>query len=210
MTAAGADPRSPTVHGPDRASAPLNAGERRQLGRLRRWGTVGALLMMVGSTSSYGAANPNPNPLDGSRIVGLLSRIGPAALACSYTGIGLLVLCWFLIGRLAVPGRTRRLSRTQLTHTLAMWAVPLLVTPPLFSRDVYSYLAIGSMMANGFNPYESGPYDTLGQSWGRLAAAATAQGFVPGPFCEVYVSDPTPETDPATLRTDLFLLGATA
>lgn len=55
-----------------------------------------------------------------------------------------------------------------------------------------------------------GPYDTLGQSWGRLAAAATAQGFVPGPFCEVYVSDPTPETDPATLRTDLFLLGATA
>lgn len=162
MTAAGADPRSPTVHGPDRASAPLNAGERRQLGRLRRWGTVGALLMMVGSTSSYGAANPNPNPLDGSRIVGLLSRIGPAALACSYSGIGLLVLCWFLIGRLAVPGRTRRLSRTQLTHTLAMWAVPLLVTPPIFSRDVYSYLAVGSMMVQGDNPYRSGPYDALG------------------------------------------------
>ena len=45
-----------------------------------------------------------------------------------------------------------------------MWAVPLLVTPPLFSRDVYSYLAIGSMMREGFNPYDSGPYDTLGDS----------------------------------------------
>ena len=135
-----------------------------QLSRLRRWGTVGALLLMLGAGSSYGSASPIPNPVDGLRIIGLLSRIGPAALACSYTGIGLIVLSWVLIGRLALPGRPRRLSRSQLSHTLAMWAVPLLVTPPLFSRDVYSYLAIGSMMAHGFNPYESGPYDTLGDA----------------------------------------------
>ena len=145
-------------------AAPLNAVERSQLGRLRRWGTVGALLLMLGSGSSYGAATPIPNPVDGLRVIGLLSRIGPAALACSYTGIGLIVLCWVLIGRLAAPGRVRRLSRSQLSHTLAMWAVPLLVTPPLFSRDVYSYLAIGSMMREGFNPYDAGPYDTLGDS----------------------------------------------
>jgi len=143
---------------------PLDAVERRQLSRLRRWGTVGALLLMLGSGSSYGAATPIPNPVDGLRVIGLLSRIGPAALACSYAGIGLIVLCWVLIGRLAAPGRTRRLSRSQLSHTLAMWAVPLLVTPPLFSRDVYSYLAIGSMMVSDFNPYQAGPYDTLGDS----------------------------------------------
>ena len=119
---------------------------------------------MVGSGSSYGAATPIPNPVDGLRIAGLLSRIGPPALACSYAGIGLIVMCWVLIGRLAAPGRIRRLSRSQLSHTLAMWAVPLLVTPSLFSRDVYSYLAIGSMMNNGFNPYEAGPYDTLGDA----------------------------------------------
>ena len=74
------------------------------------------------------------------------------------------MLSWVLIGRLAAPGRVRRLSRSQLSHTLAMWAVPLLVTPPLFSRDVYSYLAIGSMMVHDFNPYSAGPYDTLGDS----------------------------------------------
>jgi alpha-1,6-mannosyltransferase len=150
--------------GPDDAAGALDETERGQLARLRRWGTVGALLLMLGAGSSYGSASPIPNPVDGLRIIGLLSRIGPAALACSYTGIGLIVLCWVLIGRLAAPGRPRRLSRSQLSHTLAMWAVPLLVTPPLFSRDVYSYLAIGSMMANGFNPYESGPYDTLGDA----------------------------------------------
>jgi alpha-1,6-mannosyltransferase len=142
----------------------LDATERRQLSRLRRWGTAGALLMMVGSTSSYGAATPIPNPVDGLRILGLLSRIGPAALAISYSGIGLLVLCWFMVGRLSTPGRVRRLSRTQLTHTLAMWIVPFLVTPPIFSRDVYSYLAVGSMMVHGDNPYQSGPYDTLSDS----------------------------------------------
>ena len=118
--------------------------------------------MMVGSTSSYGAATPIPNPVDGLRILGLLSRIGPAALALSYSGIGLLVVCWFMIGRLAAPGRVRRLSRTQLTHTLAMWIVPFLVTPPIFSRDVYSYLAIGAMMVHGDNPYQLGPYTALG------------------------------------------------
>ncbi len=118
--------------------------------------------MMVGSTSSYGAATPIPNPVDGLRILGLLSRIGPAALAVSYSGIGLLVFCWFMVGRLTAPGRVRRLSRTQLTHTLAMWIVPFLVTPPIFSRDVYSYLAVGAMMVHGDNPYQFGPYTALG------------------------------------------------
>src|SRR6476469_1026485 len=101
---------------------PLKPLERGQLSRLRRWGTVGALLLMLGAGSSYGSASPIPNPVDGLRIIGLLSRIGPLALS------------WVLIGRLAVPGLARRLSRSQLSHTLARQAVPLLVTPPLFSR----------------------------------------------------------------------------
>ena len=166
---------------------PLNAVERSQLGRLRRWGTVGALLLMLGSGSSYGAATPIPNPVDGLRVIGLLSRIGPAALACSYTGIGLIVLCWVLIGRLAAPGRVRRLSRSQLSHTLAMWAVPLLVTPPLFSRDVYSYLAIGSMMKEGFNPYDSGPYDTLGDSDAYAHQVDVRWQHTPSPYGPVYL-----------------------
>jgi alpha-1,6-mannosyltransferase len=118
--------------------------------------------MALGATSSYGSAAPIPNPLDGTRILGLLSRIGPAALACSYTGIALVVMSWFFLGRLATPGRPRRLSQGQLWHTLVMWAVPLLLTPPIFSRDVYSYLAIGRMMIVGANPYLQGPADALG------------------------------------------------
>lgn len=168
-------------------AAPLNEQERAQLSRLRRWGTVGALLLMLGAASSYGSASPIPNPIDGIRIVGLLSRVGPAALACSYTGIGLVVLCWFLIGRLAAPGRPRRLSRSQLSHTLAMWAVPLLVTPPLFSRDVYSYLAIGSMLRAGFNPYDSGPYDSLGDGDPFAHQVDVRWQHTPSPYGPVYL-----------------------
>ncbi len=146
------------------AAQPLDDVERRQLRVLRRVGTTGALVMAISSVSSYGAANPIPNPLDGLRVVGLLSRIGPASLALSYTGMALLVTAWFLLGRLTVPDRSRRLSRTELTHTLAMWAVPFVATPPIFSRDVYSYLAVGQMMLRGANPYDSGPLDALGDA----------------------------------------------
>ncbi|HET6794304.1 MAG TPA: polyprenol phosphomannose-dependent alpha 1,6 mannosyltransferase MptB, partial [Acidimicrobiales bacterium] len=45
----------------------------------------------------------------------------------------------------------------------ALWLVPLLVGPPLFSRDVYSYAAQGDMVTRGINPYLHGP-SSLG--WG--------------------------------------------
>lgn len=55
-----------------------------------------------------------------------------------------------------------------------------------------------------------GPYDELARSWETLAAWIHEQGRRPGAaYWEVYVTEPTPETDPRTLRTDLFwLLGS--
>ena len=51
-----------------------------------------------------------------------------------------------------------------------------------------------------------GPYDALGNAWQRLTAWAEEQGHTLRlPFWEVYVTQPTPEMDPATLRTDLYL-----
>ncbi len=40
---------------------------------------------------------------------------------------------------------------------LVAWAAPILLAPPLFSRDVYSYAAQGQMVARGLNPYLHGP-----------------------------------------------------
>lgn len=51
-----------------------------------------------------------------------------------------------------------------------------------------------------------GPYDQLGESWGRLMGWAGEQGLVPGArYGEVYVTEPTPDGDPSALRSDIFL-----
>ncbi len=52
-----------------------------------------------------------------------------------------------------------------------------------------------------------GPYEELAESWGRLASWIGQQGRRPGrSFWEVYVTEPSPEADPATMRTDLYWL----
>lgn len=50
-----------------------------------------------------------------------------------------------------------------------------------------------------------GGYERLGETWGRLAGWIAEKGLTPGAdLWEVYVTEPTPETDPADLRTELF------
>lgn len=53
-----------------------------------------------------------------------------------------------------------------------------------------------------------GSYDSLPEGWDRLVAEAQRRGLAWHGFMEVYVTEPTPEADPATLRSNLFLLTA--
>jgi effector-binding domain-containing protein len=49
-----------------------------------------------------------------------------------------------------------------------------------------------------------GGYDTLGSSWQRLGAWMGERRLTPGPLqWEVYVTEPSPEMDPADLRSEL-------
>jgi effector-binding domain-containing protein len=51
-----------------------------------------------------------------------------------------------------------------------------------------------------------GGFDGLGASWERLTSWVREQGLTPsGVFWEVYLTRPTPDTDPAALRTELDL-----
>ncbi|MFE9598213.1 polyprenol phosphomannose-dependent alpha 1,6 mannosyltransferase MptB [Streptomyces hokutonensis] len=72
-----------------------------------------------------------------------------------YFGVVLLIAAWLLLGRLiriAEPPSPR-----SLLLVLAVWAAPLLLAPPLFSRDVYSYLAQGAMVDAHMDVYAHGP-----------------------------------------------------
>ncbi|SER49569.1 alpha-1,6-mannosyltransferase [Streptomyces sp. yr375] len=72
-----------------------------------------------------------------------------------YCGLALLTTAWVLLGRL-VRGTDPPTPRA-LVLVLVVWAAPLLIAPPLFSRDVYSYLAQGAMVDAHLDVYTHGP-----------------------------------------------------
>ncbi|MGO8864234.1 MAG: polyprenol phosphomannose-dependent alpha 1,6 mannosyltransferase MptB [Acidimicrobiales bacterium] len=73
----------------------------------------------------------------------------------TYLGVALMLGSWWELVRMVrkCPGTPLR----QLVAILVAWAAPIIVAPPLFSRDVYSYAAQGQMVAQGINPYLHGP-----------------------------------------------------
>jgi hypothetical protein len=78
------------------------------------------------------------------------------ALTRSFVVVGaaLILQVWLVVGVDALHGKILRLET--IYFSLIAWLLPLLVTPPLFSRDVYSYFMQGKMQLAGNNPYESG------------------------------------------------------
>lgn len=78
------------------------------------------------------------------------------ALTRSFVVVGaaLILQAWLVVGVDALHGKIKRLETIYLA--LIAWMLPLLVAPPLFSRDVYSYFMQGKMQLAGNNPYESG------------------------------------------------------
>ncbi|MEV0910546.1 polyprenol phosphomannose-dependent alpha 1,6 mannosyltransferase MptB [Streptomyces hokutonensis] len=72
-----------------------------------------------------------------------------------YFGVVLLIAAWLLLGKLIRSAEPP--SPRSLLLVLAVWAAPLLLAPPLFSRDVYSYLAQGAMVDAHMDVYAHGP-----------------------------------------------------
>jgi hypothetical protein len=77
---------------------------------------------------------------------------GLGGLAC-LIGLAGLVAAWWQVG---VAVRAGHVGLRWLLLTGALWALPLLVAPPLASRDVYAYACQGSLYAGGVDPYSVG------------------------------------------------------
>jgi alpha-1,6-mannosyltransferase len=171
-----------------RASAstkPLDNRERRQLDVIRRFGTVGALLLAVGSLGA-GAA-PVYNPVWGLPLFGLFSRMTTVSLTIAYIGVFMIVLAWLWLGRLSLPGRERMVSLPQMARTLVMWTAPLVLTVPMFSQDVYSYLAQSEIAARGLDPYTVGPAEALGNADVLTKNVPTVWRETPSPYGPLFL-----------------------
>lgn len=169
--------------GPVRGLLDLLAGMRAT--DARRLGLTGSLLMAVGALGA--GALPVPNPLFGLRLLGLPGRNATLAVAVTYVGMGLLVLAWWSVARSLRPAAGIPPSRAALLRTALTWAIPLITAPPLFSRDVYSYLAQGGMVARGLDPFVTGPAAALGVDDLLVRSIPTMWRDTPTPYGPLFL-----------------------
>ena len=71
-----------------------------------------------------------------------------------YASVALLLAAWVGVG---LEARQGRLSVARCWLILALWGLPLFLGPPIFSRDIYSYIAQGLLAHHGLNPYHVAP-----------------------------------------------------
>ncbi|RMB58249.1 polyprenol phosphomannose-dependent alpha 1,6 mannosyltransferase MptB [Tessaracoccus antarcticus] len=120
-----------------------------------RVGFLGSFCILIGTLSP--AYLPQASPVWG--VLNQLNWDGAVfkVLGTVFTMVGLALLLetWLRLR----PARRRALGHPQLRHwaVLAIIASPLLLAPPVFSHDAYSYAAQGWMLHNGISPYEVGP-----------------------------------------------------
>jgi hypothetical protein len=91
------------------------------------------------------------------------------AVVAVYGGMILLTRVWFGLLRHLCAHRGFPVKKVVLV--VAIWALPLLLAPPLFSRDVYSYAGQGEMVSHHIDPYAYGtgvlgatPFSTMSDS----------------------------------------------
>ena len=115
-------------------------------------GLVGSSVMVLSGTRI--GSIPRPGHGAASWWFSVPTGGTTVALVTFYIGLALVVVAWLGVGSEALAGRlTVRWSWL----LLGLWGLPLLLGPPLFSRDVYSYIAQGVIAHRGLDPYAVGP-----------------------------------------------------
>ncbi|MFF5055374.1 polyprenol phosphomannose-dependent alpha 1,6 mannosyltransferase MptB [Micromonospora sp. NPDC000663] len=138
-------------------------------------GLLGAVLLAV--AGRLGGALPDAVPLGVTPLSIWRAPNGPATLTCWLAGTALLVGAWWSL-RGGAP------STRWAYVTAGLWALPLLVAPPLGSRDVYSYACQGWTYAHGVDPYAVG-VAAAGCPW--VETVAPIWRDTPAPYGPVFV-----------------------
>ena len=97
-------------------------------------------------------------------------------------GVTAMVVAWVWLGRrlLTTPSGLNPSAGDdvrRLRWAAIGWSAPLLLAVPVYSRDVYAYLAQGALLRDGLNPYADGPatnpgplLDSMAQVWATTTA----------------------------------------
>ena len=122
-------------------------------------GVLGSALLALGATGAGALPPAGWDLLRGSRL----------AVPLCLVGITLLVGAWWALREAAAP---------TILRAVGLWGLPLLLAPPLASRDAYAYIGQAALVVRGLDPYTVGP------------------GALPGPLSagvdEVWINTPAP------------------
>jgi hypothetical protein len=146
------------------------------LARLRLAGFGGALALAAGATVA--GVFPRPDPARSWPVLGALRSHPWPGVVLAAVGMLVLVVAWWRAGRSRPPVRWS-------VRTTALWALPLLCAPPLFSRDVYAYAAQGDVFAHGLDPYTAGPA-ALPSAW--LGSISPTWEDSPAPYGPLFLT----------------------
>jgi hypothetical protein len=104
-------------------------------------------------------------------------------LAAVYGGLLLMMRVWWGMTRLYA--RCPGVQIKRMMWVFALWATPMLVIAPLFSRDAYSYAAQGEMVSHHMNPYLYGPYELGNNAY--TAPVDPLWGNAPAPYGPLFL-----------------------
>ncbi|UFS58222.1 polyprenol phosphomannose-dependent alpha 1,6 mannosyltransferase MptB [Subtercola endophyticus] len=125
---------------------------RRELGSPLILGLVASLFIALGSLG-VGWIGPGSNVLSWP-VISTLRSSDVAGYILSIVVIAasiLLIIAWLKLG-VQLRNEPAEGLRRVITASVA-WAVPLACSVPLYTRDMFAYVAQGRLMLAGFNPY---------------------------------------------------------
>jgi alpha-1,6-mannosyltransferase len=122
-------------------------------------GCWGACLIGFGGLGA-GAVRRNDPLLEQAHLSWLRFGHGYAlATIVVWLGVLAMIVAWVRLGRATIGAGAHGSAVTlnELRAIVGIWIFPLLFSVPMFSQDVYSYLAQGALLRDGFDPYKVGP-----------------------------------------------------
>jgi alpha-1,6-mannosyltransferase len=117
-------------------------------------GLLGAVLMVVGAFGAGGILVRDPVLTNSALGFWRYGHGRELATVFIYLGLVLMAWAWVRLGREVLA---HRVGGRGVLSTAGAWLAPMLLGPPLFTRDVFSYLAQGALPLAGFDPYAVGP-----------------------------------------------------
>lgn len=151
------------------------------VGSLNLWTGVGALGSVGIAVFGTGiGALPRPGP---DRYWVHFSGVGSTLVHLGfYAGVLVLLGAWIAVG---LEARRGKLTVARCWVLLGCWGLPLFLGPPVFSRDVYSYIAQGLLAHHGLNPYHVAPSAFV--SGRQLASIAHVWRNTASPYGPLFV-----------------------